>query len=45
MLMFIIIEVVPTFFKMMIVSGPYDELLNEEMHQKKVRAIHSVPNE
>lgn len=44
MLMFIIIEVAPTFFKMMIASGPYDELLNEEMHRKKVRAIQNVSN-
>lgn len=44
MLLFIIIEVTPTFFKMMIASGPYDELLNEEMHRKKVRAIQSVSN-
>lgn len=44
MLLFIIIEVTPTFFKMMIASGPYDELLNEERHRKKVRAIQSVSN-
>lgn len=44
MLLFIIIEVTPTFFKMMIASGPYDELLNAERHRKKVRAIQSVSN-
>ena len=44
MLMFIIIEIAPTFFKMMLASGPYDELLNEEMHRKKVRAIQNVSN-
>lgn len=44
MLMFIIIEIAPTFFKMMIASGPYDELLNEEMHRKKVQAMQNVSN-
>ena len=28
----------------MLASGPYDELLNEEMHRKKVRAIQNVSN-
>lgn len=44
MLMFIIIEIAPTFFKMMIASGPYDELLGEEMHRKKALAIQNVSN-
>lgn len=39
MLMFIIIEIAPTFFKMMIASGPYDELLHEEMESKKAQSI------
>ena len=38
MLLFIIIETVPTFFKMMIASGPYDDLLRAEMHRVKVLA-------
>lgn len=37
MLLFIIIETTPTFFKMMIASGPYDDLLRSEMH--KARAM------
>jgi hypothetical protein len=36
MLLFIIIETAPTFFKMMIASGPYDDLLRAEMHQARV---------
>ena len=32
MLLFIIIETAPTFFKMMIESGPYDDLLRSETH-------------
>lgn len=36
MLLFIIIETAPTFFKMMIASGPYDDLLRAEMHRVKV---------
>ena len=42
MLMFIIIEVAPTFFKMMIASGPYDEILKEEMEKKKAQSILNV---
>lgn len=42
MLLFIIIETAPTLFKMMIASGPYDELLNEEMERKKAHAITNV---
>lgn len=42
MLLLIIIEIAPTFFKMMIASGPYDELLREEMERKKTRAITDV---
>lgn len=37
MLLFIIIETSPTFFKMMIASGPYDDLLRAEMH--RIRAL------
>ena len=44
MLLFIIIETAPTLFKMMITAGPYDELLNEEMHRKKVHSIQNVSN-
>ena len=42
MLLFVIIETAPTFFKMMIASGPYDELLNEEMERKKAQSITNV---
>lgn len=42
MMLFIIIEVAPTFFKMMIASGPYDELLHEEMERKRALAITNV---
>ena len=42
MLLFIIIETAPTLFKMMIASGPYDELLNEEMERKKAQSITNV---
>lgn len=36
MLLFIVIETTPTFFKMMIASGPYDDLLRSEMHKARV---------
>lgn len=36
MFLFIIIETAPTFFKMMIASGPYDDLLRAEMHRVRV---------
>ncbi len=36
MLLFIIIEIAPTFFKMMIASGPYDDYLRAEMHRVRV---------
>ena len=36
MLLFIIIETAPTFFKMMISSGPYDDMLRAEMHRVKI---------
>lgn len=36
MLMLIVIEVAPTFFKMMVSSGTYDNLLEAERHKKKV---------
>ena len=42
MLLFIIIEIAPTLFKMMIASGPYDELLKEEMERKKTQSITNV---
>ena len=42
MLLFIIIETAPTLFKMMIASGPYDELLKEEMERKKAQAILNI---
>lgn len=42
MLLFIIIEIAPTIFKMMIASGPYDELLKEEMERKKAQSITNV---
>lgn len=35
-LLFIVIETTPTFFKMMIASGPYDDLLRAEMHRVRV---------
>ena len=38
-LLFIIIEVCPTFFKMMVASGPYDCLLDAERHIKKVSSM------
>lgn len=38
-LLFIIIEVCPTIFKMMIASGPYDCLLDAERHAKKVSSL------
>lgn len=38
-LLFIIIEVAPTFFKMMVASGPYDCLLDAERHSKKVSSM------
>lgn len=36
MLLFIIIETAPTFFKMMIASGPYDDYLRAEMHKVRI---------
>ena len=42
MLLFVIIETAPTIFKMMIESGPYDELLKEEMERTKAAAIVNV---
>jgi hypothetical protein len=36
MLLFIIIEVAPTLFKMMVASGPYDDMLNAARHKTKV---------
>lgn len=38
MLMFIIIEIAPTFFKMMVAAGPYDDLLRAEAVKKKAYA-------
>lgn len=42
MLLFIIIETAPTFFKMMIAAGPYDDLLRAEMHRIKILAEHKI---
>lgn len=36
MLLFVIIETAPTFFKMMMEDGPYDKLLKAEKHRIKV---------
>lgn len=36
MLLFIIIETAPTFFKMMMEDGPYDDLLRAEKHKVKI---------
>lgn len=36
MLLFIVIEVAPTFFKMMMEDGPYDDLINAEKHRVRV---------
>lgn len=38
MLLFIIIETAPTLFKMMIASGPYDDMLRAEMYRVRVLA-------
>ena len=38
MMLFIVIEIVPTVFKMMMTSGEYDDKLREEMHRIKVMA-------
>ncbi|MGM9865484.1 MAG: DUF4407 domain-containing protein [Muribaculaceae bacterium] len=38
MLLFVIIETAPTFFKMMMEDGPYDKLLKAEKHRTKVLA-------
>ena len=38
MLLFIIIEVCPTLFKMMVASGPYDDMLNAARHKTSVLA-------
>lgn len=42
MLMFIIIEIAPTFFKMMVAAGPYDDLLRAEAIKKKAYADQTV---
>lgn len=36
MLLFVAIEIIPTLFKMMMTSGPYDDLLRSEMHKARV---------
>lgn len=41
-LLFIIIEICPTIFKMMIASGPYDCLLDAERHAKKVSSLKMI---
>lgn len=38
MLLFIIVETAPTFFKMMMEDGPYDDLLRAEKHRVRVLA-------
>ncbi len=38
MLLFVAIEVIPTFFKMMMEDGPYDNLLRSEKHRVRVLA-------
>lgn len=40
--MFIIIEIAPTFFKMMVAAGPYDDLLRAEAIKKKAYADQTV---
>lgn len=42
MLLFIIIETAPTFFKMMMEDGPYDDLLRAEKHRISVMADKSI---
>ena len=42
MLLFIIIETAPTFFKMMMEDGPYDDLLRAEKHKAMVLADKSI---
>jgi len=42
MLLFIIIETAPTFFKMMISSGPYDDMLRSEMHRIRVMSDKTI---
>lgn len=38
MLLFISIEIIPTLFKMMLESGPYDDIVRAERHEIKVRS-------
>lgn len=38
MLLFVIIETAPTFFKMMLENGPYDDILRAEEHKTKILA-------
>jgi hypothetical protein len=48
MLMFIIIEIAPTFLKMMVAGGPYDDLLRAEEFKKKAyadRVVAEMENE
>lgn len=42
MLLFVIIETAPTFFKMMMEDGSYDELLNAEKHRVKVLSLKRI---
>lgn len=37
-LLFVIIEVIPTLFKMMVSAGPYDDLLRAEKHRVRILA-------
>lgn len=41
-LLFVIIEISPTFLKMMLSHGPYEDLLNAERHVIKVRSAHII---
>ena len=42
MLLFIIIETAPTFFKMMMEDGPYDDLLRAQDYKAKVLADKTI---
>lgn len=42
MILFIIIETAPTFFKMMMEDGPYDDMLRAEKHRISVMADKSI---
>ncbi len=42
MLLFIIIETAPTFFKMMIEDGPYESILNSEKERVDIQCHHTI---